>query len=414
MKKNSVFNHAAGLFGSILEHHDKALLVLIAPWISQHYFPAEDLANSLVEMYGMIVLSLLVRPLSAFFIGQIADRYGRKASLIISLLGMSLATLGIGLLPFYHEWGILAPLLLFILRCGQNFFGSGELYGGAVYLLEHTSDRYKPFVASLFESSVMLGILLASLETTILAYFGILESHWQILFIIAGCLGLLGLSLRSKAEETPEFISNQKSLTWKEIWQAKEALLAIIITTGFSYGTYILSITFVNAYIQVLSPLDTWEMTGINTLLIIIDMCVLPIFGWLTFYISPGYMMRFASFSLGILVIPLFAWMISVKTFFAILLVRMVIVILGVCFAAPYRAWIQGLVSVERRCTLLNIGGTIGQLISEGPLTLLSLFFLTQQIALMPAVLMAVLSLSAFGVIYRQHRHLTTFSSLNS
>lgn len=402
MIRKSQFSRWIGLFGSVFEHHDKALFVLLAPFISRQYFPADDLISSVVEIYGVIVLSLLVRPLAALYFGPLADKKGRKAALLISMLGMSATTIGVGLLPSYDvlSWG--APLLLFLLRCGQNFFGAGELTGGAVYVLEHTEFKFKPLIASLFEASVMVGILLASLETTLLAYLDVLETHWHWLFLFAGALGLFGVLLRSIADETPEYEQNEGGLSrlgWKEIFKERKTLLVIALTSGFSYGTYILSITFVNAFLKILSPMDALELTSINSTLIFIDLAALPLFGLLSLYFPPRYLMSFAAISTGVLVVPLFAWMSMAKTLTAIILVRLVIVILGVCFAAPYRAWIQGLVNVSQRCTLLNLGGTIGQLLAEGPLTLLSLMFLERDMPIMPAVLLALFGFSAVWAI---------------
>lgn len=392
-----------GLIGSILEHHDKALFVLLAPFISTQYFPSEDLVSSLIEMYGMIVLSLCVRPLAALYFGPLADQKGRKAALLISLMGMSLSTIAIGILPNYASWGWVSPLLLFIFRCGQNFFGAGELTGGAVYVLEHTQDKYKPLVSSLFESSIILGILIASLETTILAYFGILESYWYVLFIIAGSLGLLGTIARSYAKESPEFLQGLKIPHYqlKDFWKERKVLLAIAITTGFSYGTYILSITFVNAFLKVISSIEPFQMTSINTILIVVDFVTLPLFGLLALRLSPRLLMNFAAGAMAIFAIPLFAWMVHSESLVSIVVVRLIIVVLGVCFAAPYRAWIQELVPAARRCTLLNFGGTIGQLFVEGPMTMLSLLFLEIHQPLMPAILLALLGVASVLVIRR-------------
>lgn len=396
VKTDTKLNQWAGLIGSVLEHHDKALFALLAPFIAPYYFPSENLISSFIEIYGVIVLSLLVRPLAAIFFGPLADRKGRKQALLISMLGMSLTTTLMGLLPSYAEWGFFAPLALFILRCGQNFFVTGELSGGAIFVIEHASPRHKALMSSLFETSIMLGVLLASVETTLLAYFGLLQEYWHYMFIVAGLLSLLTALFRSKLEETPEFkqvIPMQKKFDWNALYAEKSALGLVVLLSAFSYATYIFSITFVNAFIKLISPATALELTSVNTLIIVIDLLTLPLFGWLSIRYSAVYLMRFATFMTALLALPLFAWMVFAKTIFAIISVRLIIVVLGVCFAASHRAWLLEHIPIAKRGTVLSVGTTIGQLIAEGPLTMLSLFFLQMQIAWVPGILMGAIAL---------------------
>lgn len=391
----------AGLIGNILEHHDKALFVFLAPFISLQFFPSENLITSLVEFYGMLVLSLAVKPLAALYFGSLADRRGRKKALLLSLLGMSLTTFCVWLLPSYLAIGAMAPMLFFALRCSQNFFAAGEREGAAIFVLEHSQEKDKSFVASLFESTTSIGILLASLETTLLAYLGILETHWQWLFLVAGLVSLAALGLRASMQETPEFINEIKpSFTWKELKGHKHALIAIMVTTGFSCGTYLMSITFINAYLRILSPIDPLELTTLNSLLLILDIITLPFFGWLAFRLTPAYLMRFSAIATGLISLPLFIWVGIAQSYLAIVASRIIIVLLGVCFAASARAWMQNLVPANRRCTLMNLGGTMGQLFTEGPFTMLSLYFLQIGVWLMPAALLALLGFGAAWVVH--------------
>lgn len=391
----------AGLIGNILEHHDKALFVFLAPFIAPQFYPNEDAVSGLIKIYGVIVISLFMRPFGAWFLGVYGDAIGRKKALMISLFGMSLMTIGIGVLPSYQTIGSWAPLLLLLLRCGQNFFAASEPSNGAIYVLEHTKPQSKGFFGSIFEATTMFGILLGSFETALLAQFGLLEKYWQLLFLFAGGVGILGLFFRKYALESPEIKWTEKPnyINWQLLGEARWNILLISLTTGFSYATYIMSITFVNALLKVISTIDTVEMTRLNTLLSILDFVTLPLFGYLTYYYSPKRILLFATLCTAFFAIPLFAWMFDEKTLFAITTTRICIVLLGVCFAAAYPAWKQDLVIAKHRCTVLNMGSSLGQLAVEGPLTFVSLMMLKEGWELIPAVLLSLLGLSSFLII---------------
>src|SRR5260221_48414 len=106
----------AGMMGHLLEHYDRALFGLLAPFIAPLFFEASDPITALILAYGMIPLGYLIRPLGAWFFGWIGDSIGRKEALFCSLLGMAIVTLAIGCLPAYKEVGGFSALLLAICR----------------------------------------------------------------------------------------------------------------------------------------------------------------------------------------------------------------------------------------------------------------------------------------------------------
>lgn len=389
-----------GIFANALEHQDRALFPLLAPFVASHFFPAEDHIKALIDIYGVIVLSLFMRPLGALFFGWFGDRKGRKSSLLLSLYGMSMSTIAIGLIPSHQEIGSFSPILLLLFRCSQNFFGAGEAVSGGIYVMEHTKKRKQGFISALFEASTMLGVLVASFQTALLAYFGLLHSHWQWLFYFSGLLGLLFFILRKRSQESPEFNSYPEDrFYWRLLWEERRSLAAVAVTTGFGYATYLLSIRFMNTYLQATTNIGASELTSVNTLLSLLDLLILPLFGLAALYIPAGALMSASAITTGIFSLPLFIWMMSSKTLPVILFVRLVIVIFGVIFAAPYRAWMQELVGPERRCKVLNIGSALGQLCVEGPLTLFSLLMIRQGGEWIPGLCLALLGFGSAYVI---------------
>src|SRR5579863_4289600 len=95
-----------GIVGNFLEHYDNALFGLLAPFIAPLFFEKSDPVTALILTYGMMPLGLITRPLGSLFFGTIGDRWGRRRALSYSLLGMTVATMGIGCLPVYKDIGI--------------------------------------------------------------------------------------------------------------------------------------------------------------------------------------------------------------------------------------------------------------------------------------------------------------------
>ena len=393
---------AIGILGNLVEHHDKALFSLLAPFIGPLFFAASDPINALISTYGTLFVGMCTRPLGALFFGLIADRIGRAKALSLTLIGMACATASMGLIPTYAEIGIAAPILLAFFRALQNFFAAGESNTAGVFVVEHTQMSLKSFISSLLEASTILGILLASLELTVCGALGILENYWRLLFLMGGVLGLIGYYFRSQAMEPEDFrnASDLPIFSLKEFLAETKPLLAIMLASGFSSATYVMSITFMNSFLTVISPLSVSALSGLNTLLLTLDLLLLPLFGYLSMRWGAEKMMLFASVATAILAVPLFqllAW----PTLPNILLIRCSIVILGVAFAACLRAWTQTLLPPKKRCSVISVGCATAHLLVEGTMTLLSLWlFSVLGSVAAPGMILSLLACGAAGAVF--------------
>jgi MHS family proline/betaine transporter-like MFS transporter len=156
-----------------------------------------------------------MRPLGGFVFGPLGDRIGRQRVLALVILLMSGATLAIGLLPTYQSVGVAAPLMLLFFRCLQGFSAGGEYGGGAVYLAEYAPDERCGLVVTFMAWSGAVGFLLGSVTVTVLAAglpAGAMASYgWRIPFLLAAPLGLIGLYIRLRLDDTPEFTELRKA-----------------------------------------------------------------------------------------------------------------------------------------------------------------------------------------------------------
>lgn len=200
----------SGIIGNGLEWYDFALYGQFAAIIGKHFFPSTDLIVSLIATFGVFAAGFLMRPVGAIVFGYIGDRYGRRKSLAISILMMAIPTAMIGLLPTYAQIGILAPILLTVIRLLQGLSLGGEFSGCISFIGEHSKDHHRGLVGSYSMFSMCAGILLGSAVGTfvgnVLSEEDFLSWGWRIPFVIGIVIGLVGLYIRSHVDESPHFV----------------------------------------------------------------------------------------------------------------------------------------------------------------------------------------------------------------
>src|SRR5262249_1959351 len=129
---------AAGMMGNVLEWYDFGLYGFFAPIIAELFFPSDDKAAPLLSTFGVFAAGFLMRPVGAAVFGHFGDRIGRKKTLAASVILMAVPTGLMGVLPTHAQAGLLAPLLLTVLRLAQGLSVGGEFTGSITYLVEHS------------------------------------------------------------------------------------------------------------------------------------------------------------------------------------------------------------------------------------------------------------------------------------
>jgi MHS family proline/betaine transporter-like MFS transporter len=260
--------------GNAVEWFDFAIYGFLATYIAEKFFPPGDETAALLNTFAIFAAAFFMRPLGGFFFGPLGDRIGRQRVLALVILLMSASTLAIGLVPSYAAIGVLAPLLLLFLRCLQGFSAGGEYGSGACFLAEYAPDRHRGFVVSFLVWSVVVGFLLGSLTVTgletVLSESAMNAYGWRIPFLLAGALGVVGLYIRLRLSDTPEFeklreegevaaspLKEAISTSWRPILQI--AGLVVVHNVGFyivftylpTYFTQTLDFTKVDAFVSI-------------------------------------------------------------------------------------------------------------------------------------------------------------------
>jgi MHS family proline/betaine transporter-like MFS transporter len=200
---------AASGLGTLIEYFDYASYSYLATTIAVAFFPSEDRTTALLNTFAVFAVSFLCRPIGALVWGRLGDRLGRKRILATTILIMSGATCAVGLIPSHATIGVAAPALLLLLRMTQSFSAAGEYAGATTFVAEYSPTRSRGLMSSVVPIAAAAGFLLASLAATLLYHLVSTDAMnswgWRIPFLIAGPLGVVGLYLRYRLEETPEF-----------------------------------------------------------------------------------------------------------------------------------------------------------------------------------------------------------------
>ncbi|OLF06053.1 MFS transporter [Actinophytocola xinjiangensis] len=199
----------ASAIGNMTEWFDYGVYAYTAVHIGNAFFPSENGAASTLGSLLVFAVSFLIRPLGGMVWGPLGDRLGRQKVLATTILLMAGATLCVGLLPGYATLGILAPIGLVVLRMIQGFSTGGEYGGAATFMAEYAPDdkrgRYGSFLEFGTLAGFTLGAALALIVEQIVGAAAMADWGWRLPFLIAGPLGIIGLYLRSKLEDTPVF-----------------------------------------------------------------------------------------------------------------------------------------------------------------------------------------------------------------
>jgi len=210
----------ASFIGNFVEWFDYAAYGYLAAIIAVVFFPEADKTTGLMAAFAVFAISFIVRPLGGIIWGHLGDRIGRRTALSLSILIMSGATFCIAFLPTYAQVGMLAPILLLIIRLVQGFSAAGEYAGAAAFLAEYAPDGKRGLYTSIVPASTAAGLLFGALFVALLhATLSHDELHnwgWRLPFLLAAPFGLIGRYIRLHLEDTPKFRQMEQNMEKKE------------------------------------------------------------------------------------------------------------------------------------------------------------------------------------------------------
>ena len=218
MQRKTLIGAVAGNLGEFL---DFALYGLLASVISRIFFPQDAPLTALLSVLLLYASSFLVRPIGGIVLGLAGDRWGRRSVLMITITGMSVVTGLTALLPTYAQAGTTATVLLVVCRLIQGFFAGGEYATATDYIVENSDQKRRAFRASFSPIGAYIGTVIAvGLYTLLSSWITSAQMEvwgWRVLFAIGFPLGLVGLLIRRKLDESPEFRAVERARLEKHL-----------------------------------------------------------------------------------------------------------------------------------------------------------------------------------------------------
>ena len=374
--------------GGALEFYDFVIFLFFSKTLSTLFFPSTNSNHALIASLALFAVGYLARPLGGLALGHLGDRSGRKKPFILALIGMTIPSLLIGVLPGYQTIGMFAPIALVCLRLVQGFSLGGEIPGALVFITELTPTTHRALVCALIFTGINLGALLASLVVNLLSHTlqpaALLSWGWRLSFCLGGLLGAVSYYLRRQLYETPLFLDlkKQKKLSYLPIKQVvtkypikmlQGALLAslnAVITSLF----FLFMPTYLNTFFNYPFP----TLIGLHSLLTV----YVTLISLGVAYLADkwGYLtcLRFGSGALLLLGYPLYS-LFAYHSFPLVVLSELLLVSFGAIIFNTFPSILVGLYPTEVRFTGVALAYNLGYSLAGGltPLCVMALIHFT-------------------------------------
>lgn len=277
--------------GALVQYYDYYLYSFFVVQISKTFFPSGDAAKQISNAYALLSISYLLKPCAAVVFGRIGDLYGRQAPLIISLIGVALSSLVIGVLPSYNSIGMIAPIVLLASRIIISLLVSCGTDGVRIYIFENTPPHYKCFGIGITWCFTMFGSLLASFAAWFFMLDFFEEGAWRYAFILGSFMGITlmimkyvyssSIDLRNYVKDDKKYDQYSRSSIYSIVAQHSKLFIISAILCGCLGSVNKFNNIFFGIYAgSVIKMMDPVKMSLYSSIAVFLYSIFSPIAGY--------------------------------------------------------------------------------------------------------------------------------------
>jgi len=280
-----------GSVGNLVEWYDFYAYAAFALYFASSFFPGENPVVQQLNAAILFAIGFIVRPIGGWLFGHLADHYGRRNALMLSVLLMCFGSLMIAVTPTYASIGVAAPALLGLARVVQGLSLGGEYGTSATYLTEVADEKHRGFYSS-FQYVTLIGGQLAAILVLLLLQQVFLTADqlrawgWRIPFVIGALLAIIALVMRRNLHETEDFIAAKKVVRRESSVKAllnypREVLLVVGLTMGGTTAFYTYT-TYMQKFLKLSVGLNDIQTTMVTGGSLVFALILQPIYGALS------------------------------------------------------------------------------------------------------------------------------------
>ncbi|HEY4369061.1 MAG TPA: MFS transporter [Steroidobacteraceae bacterium] len=277
-----------GSIGNLVEWYDFYAYAAFALYFAHLFFPGNDVVVQQLSAALLFAFGFIVRPLGGLLFGYLADHYGRRTALTLSVLLMCFGSLMIAVTPTYASIGVAAPIMLFLARLIQGLSLGGEYGTSATYLSEIAHEDHRGFFSSfqyvtLIGGQLMAILVLLALQKVFLTHDQLMQWGWRIPFVIGAMLAIVAALMRRDLQETDAFVEARRSAPRESSIRAlmrypREVMIVVGLTMGGTAAFYTYT-TYMQKFLKLSVQLTDDQTTMVTAGSLLFAMLLQPVYG---------------------------------------------------------------------------------------------------------------------------------------